>query len=423
MDHRHNPIYDHAYMFDDAHPNADVIDGDDGDDDDDDDGDYDYAPAASMEGHDGYYNDVNEDNCAIQPLVWLQGDGELVGFVCGGMERGFLSQKGGGRGRGVKEKSANATNLEVVKDGVVPSVTVAYGNTHNDLNDDPVAMEGQSPSVDLTKAVKTCRGSYPPSPTQGTTPAENTPESIRAISKRFANTTYGFFLEKRVAYLVVANYVRNTWGKFGLVISMFSSSTGLFSFQFSSMDGLNSMLENDPWFIRSHPIILKKQTPDVNLLKEDVGNVLVKCPKNPNLCAGASETKKKKHSQAPKGILVGLKMAFKPNQEYRHVPKKNTANSSSNKKIGVDSTHKVSDSNPFEVLYSVDNHVEMGTNRGRQIWIRTKKFKNLVIDGQDILVDEKGDGDDEDGDYDYAPAALKEDGDDDDGDYDYAPGA
>nr|GEW21210.1 hypothetical protein [Tanacetum cinerariifolium] len=48
--HRHNPIYDHAYMFDDAHPNADVIDGDDGDDDDDDDGDYDYAPAASMEG-------------------------------------------------------------------------------------------------------------------------------------------------------------------------------------------------------------------------------------------------------------------------------------------------------------------------------------------------------------------------------------
>nr|GEZ47416.1 hypothetical protein [Tanacetum cinerariifolium] len=51
---RHNPIYDHAYMFDDAHPNADVIDGEDGDDDDDDDGDYDYAPAASMEGRCSY---------------------------------------------------------------------------------------------------------------------------------------------------------------------------------------------------------------------------------------------------------------------------------------------------------------------------------------------------------------------------------
>ncbi|GKD34003.1 hypothetical protein Tco_1249512 [Tanacetum coccineum] len=67
-----------------------------------------------------------------------------------------------------------------------------------------------------------------------------------AISERFANTDYDFFLGKRVAYPVVANYVKNTWGKYGLVKSMFSSSTGLFSFQFSSMDDLNAMLENGP---------------------------------------------------------------------------------------------------------------------------------------------------------------------------------
>ncbi|GKB97025.1 putative reverse transcriptase domain-containing protein [Tanacetum coccineum] len=100
-------------------------------------------------------------------------------------------------------------------------------------------------------------------------------ESIRAISERFANTAYGFFLGKRVAYPVVANYVRNTWGKYGLVKSMLNSSTGIFSFQFSSMDGLDAMLENGPWFIRNNPLILKKWNPDVNLLKEDVGNVPV----------------------------------------------------------------------------------------------------------------------------------------------------
>nr|GEZ19647.1 hypothetical protein [Tanacetum cinerariifolium] len=54
---------------------------------------------------------------------------------------------------------------------------------------------------------------------------------------------------------------------------MLNSSTGIFSFQFSSMDGLDAMLENGPWFIRKNPLILKKQNPDVNLLKEDVGNV------------------------------------------------------------------------------------------------------------------------------------------------------
>ncbi|GKB00632.1 beta-caryophyllene synthase [Tanacetum coccineum] len=100
-------------------------------------------------------------------------------------------------------------------------------------------------------------------------------ESIRAISERFVNTAYGFFLGKRVAYPVVSNYVRNTWGKYGQVKSMLNSSTGLFSFQFSSLDSLNVMLKNGPWFIRNHPLIFKMWNLDVNLLKEDVGNVPV----------------------------------------------------------------------------------------------------------------------------------------------------
>ncbi|GJS21423.1 putative reverse transcriptase domain-containing protein [Tanacetum coccineum] len=95
-------------------------------------------------------------------------------------------------------------------------------------------------------------------------------ESIQTVSDQFANSAYGFFLGNRVAYPVVANYVKNTWGKYGLVRSMFSSSTGLFSFQFSSVEGLDAMLENGPWFIRNNPFILKKWHLDENLLKEDV---------------------------------------------------------------------------------------------------------------------------------------------------------
>ncbi|GKC80725.1 hypothetical protein Tco_1131499 [Tanacetum coccineum] len=52
-------------------------------------------------------------------------------------------------------------------------------------------------------------------------------ESIRAINGRFENTAYGFFLENQVAHLVVANYVRNTWSKYGLVKSMLNSSNSL----------------------------------------------------------------------------------------------------------------------------------------------------------------------------------------------------
>ncbi|GJY49248.1 putative reverse transcriptase domain-containing protein, partial [Tanacetum coccineum] len=52
-------------------------------------------------------------------------------------------------------------------------------------------------------------------------------------------------------------------------------STRLFSFQFSSIDGFDAVLENGPWFIRNNPLILKKWHPDENLLKEDVSTIPV----------------------------------------------------------------------------------------------------------------------------------------------------
>ncbi|GKD44933.1 putative reverse transcriptase domain-containing protein [Tanacetum coccineum] len=92
-------------------------------------------------------------------------------------------------------------------------------------------------------------------------------ESICAISERYANMVYGFFLGIRVAYPVVDKYVKNTWSLYGLVKSMLSSSNSLFFFKFSSKDGMDAMLDNGPWFICNDPFILKKWNPDVNLFK------------------------------------------------------------------------------------------------------------------------------------------------------------
>ncbi|GKB53287.1 hypothetical protein Tco_0904040 [Tanacetum coccineum] len=107
------------------------------------------------------------------------------------MERGFLSQKGSKVGEesepsstdsGYQEKQSSMADKEksgvapsAYKDGVAPYVTVASRDISGN-------------GVDVVVSA----------------------ESIRAISERFANTAYGFFLGKRVAYLIVANYVRNT---------------------------------------------------------------------------------------------------------------------------------------------------------------------------------------------------------------------
>ncbi|GJZ14484.1 hypothetical protein Tco_0550161 [Tanacetum coccineum] len=136
------------------------------------------------------------------------------------------------------------------------------------------------------------------------------------------------------------------------------------------------------------------------------------CPKN----TGASEKKTlKKPSQTSRGVSVGLK-SFKPQKEYRPVPKKPTASSSSNKKKGMVPTIEFSNSNPFEVLNSVNNDVELGTNgrttnlvnneatpsgssfmnidnsstRTTPIIDKIRKFEELLTSGKATLVDEAG---------------------------------
>ncbi|GJR52505.1 ethylene-responsive transcription factor ERF027-like protein [Tanacetum coccineum] len=69
-------------------------------------------------------------------------------------------------------------------------------------------------------------------------------QSVRVVIEQFANSVYGFFLGKHMAY------------------------------PFSSKDEINAMLENGPWFIRTIPLILKKWTANANLLKKDACNVL-----------------------------------------------------------------------------------------------------------------------------------------------------
>ncbi|GKA37039.1 hypothetical protein Tco_0723604, partial [Tanacetum coccineum] len=208
---------------------------------------------------------------------------------------------------GVDEKSGVVPSIKVVKDTVMVSssvmeepvdaivntkdVNVGKTPTSPNVNPKSVLLSGKSgvdeksgvvPSIKVVKDTVMVSSSVMEEPVDATVNTEDvinfrtlfTPrgnevdvvvlvESIRATSAQFANTIYGFFLGKRVAYPVVANYVRNTWGKYGLVKSILHSSIGIFSFQISSMVGLDTMLENGPWFIRNNPIILKKWDPDV----------------------------------------------------------------------------------------------------------------------------------------------------------------
>ncbi|GKA56845.1 auxilin-like protein [Tanacetum coccineum] len=293
-------------------------------------------------------------------LVHLRFDYFVIDVAVWNGER-VLSQKGSGVGRGVKEKS----KVVAAKDGISPSVIV-----------ETVVKEKQSSLVDtsIPNVEKSGLGSYPPLPTHGSTPAGNTPgmslyanvtsapsrkalnfctlftqggngvdvvvpvESIRAISERFANTAYGFFLGKRVAYSVVANYVRHTWGKYCRVKSMLNSSTR--SSYVRAIIELQADIElNDTIVVAMHKLTREEYEwkPPRCACCKVFGHIQEDCPKNPGL--GVAKNLKKPN-QTPRGVPVGLKVGFKPSKEYRHVSKKPTANTSGNKKNDVESTKK-----------------------------------------------------------------------------------
>ncbi|GJW20639.1 RNA-directed DNA polymerase, eukaryota [Tanacetum coccineum] len=127
----------------------------------------------------------------------------------------------------------------------------------------------------------------------------------------------------------------------------------------------------------------------------DTLNVIIskskdECPKNID-----SDVVKnmKKPSQTPRGVPVGPKVGFKPTKQvFRQVSKKNNVNTSSNKKKDVEPTIEVSNSNPFDVLNSVENDIDLGTNGGTSNLASQKidKMERLIIDGKVTLVNDEG---------------------------------
>ncbi|GJW41952.1 zinc knuckle CX2CX4HX4C containing protein [Tanacetum coccineum] len=97
---------------------------------------------------------------------------------------------------------------------------------------------------------------------------------VEKVSTRFEHTLYGYFMGKRMAFLVVEYYTRNNWAKHGLKRIMMNSK-GFFFFKFDSRAGLEAVLEGGPWLIRKSLIILKKWSMDTRLVKEELTRISI----------------------------------------------------------------------------------------------------------------------------------------------------
>ncbi|GJS43190.1 zinc knuckle CX2CX4HX4C containing protein [Tanacetum coccineum] len=227
----------------------------------------------------------------------------------------------------VKDKSANVSNIEAVKE--------------KDLNDEHVVMEVHSPLVDHTNESSYATAIGKPSGKKVNVGTLYTLEGngidvvvpvdyIRAISERFANTAYGFFLGKKVAYPVVANYNnplilkkwhldKNLLKEDVSIVSVWVKLHGIPMMTFSE-DGLGAIATK-----LGTPLMLDSYTSDM-------------CMQYWGRSSAGEKKTVKKHSQTSRGVPVGPKMGFKPQKDYRPVTNKPNASSSGNKKKGVEPT-------------------------------------------------------------------------------------
>ncbi|GJY17686.1 hypothetical protein Tco_0389177 [Tanacetum coccineum] len=273
------------------------------------------------------------------------------------MERVFLSQKGSGGWRGVKEKSSIASNIEAVKDGTVPSVTVAAGNTQEEnvgQSSTGLTASESGPDVSFASLLigesKRKGLSFRTLITQARNEANVAVplESIRAVSERYANSVYSFFLRKRVAYPVVANYVKlygapvTAFTKDGLSTIAMDIGTPLM------LDSYTSHMCTQSWGMSSYARALIEIRADAKLKD----TIVVAMPK-----------------------LIG----------EGPVAKKATANASGNKKKSLEPTKEVSNSNPFDVLNSVVNDDDSTSTT--PFVDKIGKLEKLIIDGKATLMD------------------------------------
>nr|GFA87663.1 chromo domain-containing protein/Gag-Asp_proteas domain-containing protein [Tanacetum cinerariifolium] len=127
----------------------------------------------------------------------------------------------------------------------------------------------------------------------------------------------------------------------------------------SSKYGMDAMIENGPWLIRNVPLILKKWTPNANIIKDDVCNIPFR--------------------GVPVGSKLNSKVQFKQTKQvYQRVCKKNSASLNATKKQAGLTRQEASTSNLFDSINTIENDDELGTNGGKSKLAKKGPNSNVV---------------------------------------------
>ncbi|GJV26464.1 hypothetical protein Tco_1379159 [Tanacetum coccineum] len=281
--------------------------------------------------------------------------------------------------------SASLSNVNLDKN-VSPSVDMfeaSCGNS-NDVNTDIVNLE--TPLESNKGEDINYNANVEPTATKNGTDVVVPMESIRVVSERFANSAYGLFLGKRVAYPVVANYQSAYLKKWDPDVNLFKEDVSnvlvwaklhgvpMMAFSEDGLSVIATKLELNDTIVVAMPKLVGEGfymyiirveyewKPPTCLSCKVFEHVLNECPKKI-----VSDAVKKLNNprQATRGVLVGPRVSFKSTKKlYIPVLNKNGASTSGKKKQAEVVRQEVSNSNPFDTINLIENDDDLGTNEG-----------------------------------------------------------
>ncbi|GKC79622.1 hypothetical protein Tco_1130396, partial [Tanacetum coccineum] len=235
-------------------------------------------------------------------------------------------------------------------------------------------------------------------------------EFVRAISERFANTVYGFFLGKRwrIPLLIImsrtlgnldVNFLKEDAGNVSVWVKLHSFSMPAFSEDGLSviatklgtplmLDSYTSDMCMQSWGRSSYTKAMIELRAAVKLKDTIVfssckvfGHVLDECPKKIVLDVMKNLNNPR---QAARGVQVGPKVGFKPTKQvYKPLSNKNNARTFGKKKQAELPRQEVSNSNPFDTLNSIKNDDDLDDD-GKPLY----KADSMSIADSDSEVEE-----------------------------------
>jgi hypothetical protein len=97
-------------------------------------------------------------------------------------------------------------------------------------------------------------------------------EAIEEGISKWSSSLIGQFFDKRLPYYIVKKTMESIWAQYGK-IEVFLLENGLYLFRFADEKLRDEVMEAKVWYIANKPLILRKWTPGMQLLKLSLSSI------------------------------------------------------------------------------------------------------------------------------------------------------